>query len=46
MIQEIVFYGIGIFFIFLFYRIIKSQMKLKSGCLSCSGSCVSCEDKK
>jgi len=46
MIQEILFYGIGVFFIFLFFRIIKSQMKPESGCSSCSGSCVSCGDKK
>lgn len=42
MIQQIIFYGIGTFFIFLFYRIIKSQIKPKTSCATCSGSCAGC----
>jgi len=40
MIQEILFYGIGIFLICLFYRIIKSQISGKESCSSCSGNCA------
>jgi hypothetical protein len=42
MIQQIIFYGIGIFLIFLLYRIVKSQMKPETSCATCSGDCTGC----
>ena len=39
MIEEIIFYGIGILSIYFFYRIIKSQMTFKNSCTMCTKNC-------
>jgi len=42
MIQQILFYGIGLFLIYLLYRIVKVNMTTKDKCSSCSGNCEFC----
>lgn len=46
MIQEIIFYGMGIILVALFIRMLKSQLFDKSGCGSCSNGCKKRIDMK
>jgi hypothetical protein len=46
MIEKIIFYAIGIVLLYIFYRIVKSQLSGKAKCHDCVGKCLTIKKKK